>query len=218
MSAQDAPLREPTPSRYWIKLDALLHRNPKVGRLSDAAFRAFIVTLCEAKLCQSEGEWPSRDHYVFAVGPRAARHLDTLLEARLLEAEDGWIRVHDWADWQPKDPTAAERSRRYRDRQRASRDATRGATGRHTEESRGDHQEGRDRAGVAAAGDPAPPVRDTSGTRPPDPATCPKCGDLVDPAHGDLAVVNRRGDTGHRVCPTTAADRQRLSGVVGSIP
>jgi hypothetical protein len=126
--------RQATPSRYWIKLDALLHRNPKVGRLSHPAFRAFVTSLCEAKLCQSEGEWPSRDHYAFAVGTKVARHFDTLVNAGLLELDDdGWVRVHDWGDWQPKDPTAAERSKRYRDRKRGDRVATRDATTRHTE-------------------------------------------------------------------------------------
>lgn len=154
-------LREPTPSRYWIKLDALLHRNPKVGRLTDAAFRAYIVSLCEAKLCQSEGEWPSRDHYTFAVGPKVARHLDALIAAHLLEIDaDGWVRVHDWSDWQPKDPTSAERSRRYRDKKRGERDATRDDTARHTERlDRRDSQERLDQQPVADASGTATAVR-----------------------------------------------------------
>jgi hypothetical protein len=132
--------RPATPSRFWVKLDALLHRNPKIARLTDAQFRAYITVLGEAKLCQSEGEWPSEEHLRFAIGAKASRHIPTLVDARLLEVDrDGWVRVHDWNDWQPRDPTAAARSARYRARQKAERDTrnvTRDATTSHTHETR----------------------------------------------------------------------------------
>jgi hypothetical protein len=120
--------RQAAPARLWIKLDALLHRNPKAARLSDAEFRAYVTSLCEAKLSRSEGEWPDVEHYRFAVGRRLARHLPALLAAGLLEASDGWIAVHDWSDWQPRDATAAERAKRYRDKKRDERDVTRDVT------------------------------------------------------------------------------------------
>lgn len=199
----------PTPSRYWIKLDALLTRNPKVARLSDGAFRAFITSLCEAKLCQSEGEWPSRDHYLFAVGPKAGRHLDALLGAGLLEVDDdGWIRVHDWSEWQPKDATSAERSKRYRDRLRAAsrdeRGVTRDAPWRDTEESRGDLRDLGDLGdsprvtnGVAPA-DPeragAPPI--------PPPVPCDTCGgDLLGTLWKPRKVAGGRMASVHVDCP-----------------
>jgi len=120
LHADSTASRKPiVPSRVWFRLDALLPRNLKASRLTDAEFRAYIVSLCEAKLTRSEGEWPSIEHWQFAVGPVLAQHLDVLTERGFLElGEDGTVYVHDWDEWQPKDPTAAERQRRHRDKVR----------------------------------------------------------------------------------------------------
>jgi hypothetical protein len=112
-----------------------LPQNPKLARLrSDAERWAFIAALCSAKTQPSEGEWKSADHFKYAVGPRVAKHLDALVEAGLLEwGDDGSLEVHDWESWQPKDATAAERSKRYRDKRRGERSDTRDDTPSHTE-------------------------------------------------------------------------------------
>lgn len=128
---QPTASRPTFPSRVWLRLDGLLHRNPKVARLTDAQFRALVTTWCEGKLAQSEGEWPTVDHWRWAVGSKHAKHLDALVEAGLLEVDDdGWLRIHDWSAWQPKDATAAARAKAYRDRHRASRTVTRDDTNR----------------------------------------------------------------------------------------
>ena len=133
MSGRDGATHPVIAARLYLRVDALMHRNPKIGRLSDAQYRAYMTTLCEGKLARSEGEWPSTDHLAFAVGQKAARHLPALIAAGLIEVDrDGWVRVHDWQDYQPKDTQAAERAKRYRDRKRdratAQRDAERDAS------------------------------------------------------------------------------------------
>jgi hypothetical protein len=51
-----------------------------------------------------------------AVASATPKLLAKLVQVRLLdEAEDGW-KVHDWDEYNPKDPTAAARAKRYRDR------------------------------------------------------------------------------------------------------
>lgn len=173
--------RHATPSRLWIKLDALIHRNPKAAKLTDAQFRAYVTSLCEAKLTQSEGEWRDQEHYAFAVGSRVARHLPALLAAGLLEqADDGWISVHDWTDWQTKDPTSAERSRRYREKQRAERNGrgvTRDGPSRHTD--RGDRHDTVDPSGV------------TTGLKAVTNDGCPVCGR---PMAGYTSMVELNGE------------------------
>lgn len=109
-------------SRRWIKVDVQITRNPKIARLTDGQFRAEITSLTQAKLCDVEGEWPSVEHWRAAVGPELAAHLDALVAGDLLELDPaGPIRVHDWADHQQNDPTAAERAARYRRNKAASR-------------------------------------------------------------------------------------------------
>lgn len=44
--------------------------------------------------------------------------LETCLEAGLLDRDEGGYAVHDWDDYNQKDPSAAERMRRYRERKR----------------------------------------------------------------------------------------------------
>jgi len=186
--------RTPTPSRLWIKLDALIHRNPKTAQLSDGQFRAYLVSLCEAKVTQSEGEWPSREHYTYAVGPKVARHLPALLEAGLLEeSADGWIGVHDWTEWQPKDPTAAARSKRYRDRKRDGTSATRDATDRHIDRGEEKQEERGDADRVASGGLSAVA---TDGA-------CPGCGQVPKP--GDPTTTDASSRPWHVRCPERAA-------------
>lgn len=139
-------VRPVTPSRSWLRLDALLSVNPKIAALTDAEFRAWVLSLCSAKLQQSEGSWASEAYYRLGLGAYA-EHLPALLAAGLLERDDDdLLVVHDWHEWQPKDETSAERSRRYRDRLKERREAvtrdatyaTRGATQTRRDETRRD--------------------------------------------------------------------------------
>ncbi len=128
------------PSRSWIRLDAQLARSLKVSRLSDAEFRAYIATLCEGKAQPCEGTWPSAEHWAHTMRQvlalahdDAALILDALVAKAFMEvAQDGSVAIHDWDDWQPKDPTAAERAARHRAKQRQVLEAARAAvvTGR----------------------------------------------------------------------------------------
>lgn len=154
--------RSPAPSRAWLRIDALLSFNPKVAALSDAEFRAWILSLCAAKLAQSEGEWPSETYYSAAIGRDYAGHLPALVDAGLIDRDaDGWLAMHDWAEWQPKDPTAKERAKRYRDRHRTvTRDdtpVTRDVTPvTRTEERRGDQSRTEESTQAPPPADPDP--------------------------------------------------------------
>ena len=113
----------------WIRVEADVHRHPRVVALPSAAARwAFIVTLAEGKAV--DGRWTSVRHYRACVPPAEARYLPAMVSAGLLVMDGDAVVIHDWDDYQVsrKDPTAAERMRRHRDRQRDAspeRDVTR---------------------------------------------------------------------------------------------
>lgn len=97
----------------WIRIDARVHKHPKVVQLAPQARWAWIVTLCEAKAV--DGAWSSAAHYRACVGADG-KHLKALLDVGLLELRGDAVVVHDWNDYQRalSDSTAAERMRRYR--------------------------------------------------------------------------------------------------------
>jgi hypothetical protein len=103
----------------WIRVEADVHRHPRVVALPSAAARwAFIVTLAEGKAV--DGRWTSVRHYRACVAPQEARHLPAMVEVGLVVMDGDQVVIHDWDDYQVsrKDPTAAERMRRHRERQR----------------------------------------------------------------------------------------------------
>lgn len=103
----------------WIRVEADIHRHPKVVALPSPAARwAFLVTLAEGKAV--EGRWASVAHYRACVPPQEARHLPAMISAGLVAMDGPAVVIHDWDDYQVvrKDPTAADRVRRYRERQR----------------------------------------------------------------------------------------------------
>ena len=100
----------------WFQIKADAHRHPKIVALpSDAARWAFIVTLAEGKAVA--GRWANEKHYRACVGP-VAKHLPDLVKAGLVERDGEAVVIHDWNDYQRNDVTAAERQRRYRDKNR----------------------------------------------------------------------------------------------------
>jgi hypothetical protein len=108
--------------RRFAKLDVDIAIDPDVAELpSDAARYAWVLTICEAK--RVGGEWSSSAHYRASLGERS-RWLDRFVkEGLLVKANDGTIRPRAYERWQSDLPAAAERMRRYRDRQRAKRGA-----------------------------------------------------------------------------------------------
>lgn len=114
-------------SDAWLKLMSNVHRHPKViGLPSHAARWAFIVTLAEGKAVR--GRWESEKHYRECCRSVAV-HLPALVTAGLVERDGDALIVHDWAEYQSdpvkrSDPTAAERMRRKRARDKASREGS----------------------------------------------------------------------------------------------
>jgi len=103
----------------WIRVEADIHRHPKVVALPSPAARwAFLVILAEGKAV--DGRWTSVRHFRACVPPPEARHLAAMIQVGLVAMDGDAVVIHDWSDYQftRKDTTAAERMRRYRDRQR----------------------------------------------------------------------------------------------------
>lgn len=101
----------------WIRVEADVHRHPKVVALPSPGARwAFIVTLAEGKAV--EGRWVNVAHFRACVPAGEARYLGELIKAGLVRMEGPAVVIHDWSDYQitKGDHTAAERQRRRRER------------------------------------------------------------------------------------------------------
>lgn len=100
----------------WIKVDTRMLRDARIVDLDDAALRLWIATLCEAYHQTPRGVYQSdRVWRACVAGMADPAHLEVLVTAGLLSVtEIGEIVVVAW-DRHQVDPTAAARSRRYRD-------------------------------------------------------------------------------------------------------
>lgn len=92
--------------------------NLKIKSLSDRLFRFWIDALCLSR--EHGGELPSIKVCSFRLRithQRAARQIEELISARLLDRDGETVKPHDWNDWQPKsDSGAARRMRNFRQR------------------------------------------------------------------------------------------------------
>jgi hypothetical protein len=131
--------RRPT---AWIRVSVEAVDHPDIAELSDAAFRCLITVWSRAKRQPEPGVFRSEEQLLRAIGWRLARCLPALYAASLLvregeasrhEARSGRVEVENWSRWQSdgrQDRTHADRQMRYRERERAKRDASRdGVTG-----------------------------------------------------------------------------------------
>ena len=107
----------------WFRVYEDLVDDPKVQRLDPPLFKALINLWCLTSA--NGGVLPSIDEIVFKlrVKPQKAhRVLDALKAAGLFEHDETGTHPHNWAGRQHKsdveDPTAAERMRRHRNKQR----------------------------------------------------------------------------------------------------
>lgn len=106
----------------WLRIDDSMCINGKLGSLSDAELRALLAlwSYCARK---GNGGNFSLDELPYTVytTPRGARNVNATQIARFVEAglvttTDGVaFAVKNWGRYQPKDPTSAERKRRWRD-------------------------------------------------------------------------------------------------------
>jgi hypothetical protein len=104
----------------WLRFYVSTLDNPKVQRLPDALFRAWVNLLCVAR--KHDGLIPGNvDDVAFALRSTAGKvqaAITKLVEARLLEpADDGW-RPHDWDEHQYTSDSSAARVKRHREKAR----------------------------------------------------------------------------------------------------
>jgi hypothetical protein len=115
--------RQQRPDRgRWIRFYERLLHSPKIIRLTDHQFRAWISVLCSAD-ANSGRVLSAADLAIIArlTAKDCEDLLNDLVEARLIDPvvgpENHCLVVHDWHHWQYKsdvDPTNADRQKRFR--------------------------------------------------------------------------------------------------------
>lgn len=102
----------------WLRIDDRMATHPKIRALNDSEFRAYFRLL----LVCSQHDDPNVDETVVAEIPGLTmQRVRKLATVGLLDETPGTphcYTVHNWTDYRPKDTTAAERMRNYRERQR----------------------------------------------------------------------------------------------------
>src|SRR3990167_5578583 len=101
----------------WITLDCGIFEHEKFARLpSDMARLGWVATLVAAKRQPKPGRFADETHLRLVIG-RFGRFVEAYIDLRLLDRGDGAaLLIHDWEDYQRDDRTAAERQRRWRER------------------------------------------------------------------------------------------------------
>lgn len=99
----------------WVRLDDRFPTHPKVGQLTDREFRIHVRVLCYCSAWGTEGLVPPA---AFSEIPHLTKKVgDRFVELALWDLdEDGRFHVHDFKEYGPKDPTGADRQRRFRAR------------------------------------------------------------------------------------------------------
>lgn len=97
----------------WLRVDDGLAEHRKLLALKRSDRWTWVELLCYVARQNNGGHIPSgictTMRYV------TPSFLTTCEDAGLLDRDDnGVLVVHDWADYNPKDPTGADRQRRYR--------------------------------------------------------------------------------------------------------
>jgi len=119
----------------WFRFYNTAVDNPKVQRLPDALFKAWVNVLCLAS--RHGGRIPPPADVAFALRVResvAAGWLDALESRKLLDRDATGLTPHDWNELQYKTDVSTDRVRRFRARSHAS-SATPAATPPETDET-----------------------------------------------------------------------------------
>jgi hypothetical protein len=101
----------------WLRIDDGFAEHYKIAELTDREFRVWVRILCYA--ARNNGRAgrltaAMRREIVGLTDPMVKRFLTIgLLDD---DDEDGVLAVHDWRSYNPKDPTAATRMKRHRNR------------------------------------------------------------------------------------------------------
>lgn len=100
----------------WLRLDDRFTKHPKVLKLKRADRWTWLEILEYCAAYQTGGHVPDA---IQDVVPHATPALiQTFVQARLLDDEQGGHHVHDWDVYNPKDPTKADRQARWRAKRR----------------------------------------------------------------------------------------------------
>ena len=112
-------------SGLWFRVYDEALDDPRLQRIPASLFRAWFNVLCAAS--RNGGKLPDLPELAFMLRTRPgalSRRLDALKSAGLIEEVDGELRPVEWEKRQfverPADPTASERMRRFRERERAA--------------------------------------------------------------------------------------------------
>lgn len=106
----------------WLRIDDQRCLNRKIGMLTDGEYRALDGLYSYLTRARVGGEFTLSELpfalYITPSGPKRVtrRHLEKFLKARLIDKTETGYKAHDWDEYQPKDPTAADRMRRHRAR------------------------------------------------------------------------------------------------------
>lgn len=107
----------------WLRIDDSMPLNGKLGDLTDSEYRALLALWAYCSRKQNGGMFSLEEirHAIYATprGPKCVRsvQLGRFLDLGLVATDDGVVfAVNDWEKYQPRDGTAAERMRRYRER------------------------------------------------------------------------------------------------------
>src|SRR5687768_13815544 len=104
----------------WFRLYHGVLDDPKVQRLPDRLFKAWINLLCLSS--RHGGALPPAGDVAFALrvsAGEAAKIIESLLDATLIDRDGETFRIHSWDKRQfQSDSSGAERSRRFRARHR----------------------------------------------------------------------------------------------------
>jgi hypothetical protein len=197
----------------WLRLDDGFAMHPKIAALSDRDYRAWTKVLLYCARYRTQGDVP--DHAFREIGINAQSRRKFIAVGLLDLDADGITSIHDWADFNPPDPTNAERQKRWRERQK---EAKRNA-GRNAESNASNRYDG-----------VTEPLRDPSRAPARDPSTYPSTslGEEVSTESGlvesevnyaagldehDQRELERMN--GERLDPTRPSDEYESPGLVG---
>lgn len=105
----------------WFRMHETVIDDPKVQRLPDALFKAWVNLLCLA--CRHDGTLPPIADVAFALR-KSEREVDQLMSklaaAELFDVSETGVTPHNWNGRQYLSDSPNERVKKYRDKRRAS--------------------------------------------------------------------------------------------------
>ncbi len=106
----------------WFRMYDEVVDHPKVQRLSDPAFRAWVNLMCLASRSEGRisGDLGDLGFALRKPKARVRELLEALVQAELLDVEDEAYRPHDWKDHQFQSDSSSERVKRFRARSETS--------------------------------------------------------------------------------------------------